>query len=160
MALACQPRVLVCDEPTANLDEAARHAFFGLVAKRPADAVLVLCSHRTEEVRQLVDRVIELSEGLVVRDERLTEVLGQRVLCRIDARIQAGDAPAERLRSLGFSHVVDDLWRRACTPAEKLDMIARLLENRSALVDLQVLDEESWAPVSRPDGSPAHSEVK
>lgn len=70
MALAAEPRILVCDEPTANLDERAREAFFGLVARRPADAVLILCSHRTEEVRQLVDRVVELRDGHIVRDAR------------------------------------------------------------------------------------------
>ena len=73
MALAAEPRILVCDEPTANLDAQAREAFFGLVARRPADAVLILCSHRTEEVRQLVDRVVELGDGRVVRDARWGE---------------------------------------------------------------------------------------
>jgi ABC-type multidrug transport system ATPase subunit len=145
MALASQPRVLVCDEPTANLDEAARHAFFGLVAQRPADAVLILCSHRTEEVRQLVDRVVELSEGHLVRDERLVEVLGQRALCRVEVRVQPGDAHAAPLSALGFLPVVGDLWRRSCTPGEKLGLVSRLLESRHLLSDLRVMDEEAWA---------------
>ncbi len=69
MALAAETPVLVCDEPTANLDEQAREAFFHEVNARPKTGILLLCSHRADEVRHLVDRVIELKEGRVVRDE-------------------------------------------------------------------------------------------
>ncbi len=68
IALAAEAPILVCDEPTANLDAAARAAFFAEVDSRPEGSVLVLCSHRVEEVSQLVDRVVELSDGRVVRD--------------------------------------------------------------------------------------------
>ncbi len=75
VALASQAPLLVCDEPTANLDAAARDTFFELVRQRPAGSALVLCSHRRDEVAQLVDRVVELSEGVVLRDGPADEVL-------------------------------------------------------------------------------------
>ena len=68
LALAADAPILVCDEPTANLDGDARAAFFADVEARPSDAVLVLCSHRVEEVRAMVDRVVELKDGRVLRD--------------------------------------------------------------------------------------------
>jgi len=68
LALAANTRVLVCDEPTANLDASARDAFFGMVAERPADSIFVVCSHRVDEVRRFVDRVIEMKDGKVRRD--------------------------------------------------------------------------------------------
>jgi len=70
LALATNAEVLVCDEPTANLDIAARNAFFELLAERPHEAASIFCSHRLEEVDPFVDRVIELKEGEVVRDDR------------------------------------------------------------------------------------------
>jgi ABC-type multidrug transport system ATPase subunit len=70
LALATKAEVLVCDEPTANLDVAAREAFFELLAQRPRGAISIFCSHRLEEVDPFVDRVIELEEGEVVRDDR------------------------------------------------------------------------------------------
>jgi ABC-2 type transport system ATP-binding protein len=76
LALTAEAPVLVCDEPTANLDPEARAAFFAEVNARPAGSVLVLCSHRVDEVRHLVDRVVELREGRVFRDAPLAEVLG------------------------------------------------------------------------------------
>ncbi len=69
-ALATGAEALVCDEPTANLDEAAREAFVQVIEQRPPDRVVVICSHRLEEVHKLVDRVIELRDGHVAKDER------------------------------------------------------------------------------------------
>jgi ABC-2 type transport system ATP-binding protein len=48
MALATEAPILVCDEPTANLDGEARAAFFEVLAERPKSSVVVLCSHRIE----------------------------------------------------------------------------------------------------------------
>jgi ABC-type multidrug transport system ATPase subunit len=73
LALAAEAPILACDEPTANLDGAAREAFFEIVAARPARSALILCSHRVEEVERLVTRVVELSEGRIARDEVIEE---------------------------------------------------------------------------------------
>jgi ABC-2 type transport system ATP-binding protein len=75
MALATEAPVLICDEPTANLDGEARASFFEQLAERPKTSIVVLCSHRVEEVRQLVRRVVELGDGKVVRDAPLEELL-------------------------------------------------------------------------------------
>lgn len=68
LALATEAPILVCDEPTANLDAAARAAFFKELASLPKARIVILCSHRSEELEGLVDRVIELAEGYVARD--------------------------------------------------------------------------------------------
>jgi len=73
LALAADAQILVCDEPTANLDAAARKAFFAEVDQRPKDAILVLCSHRIEEVRQLVDRAVLLRDGRLISDGRVED---------------------------------------------------------------------------------------
>jgi energy-coupling factor transporter ATP-binding protein EcfA2 len=61
--------VLVCDEPTANLDASARRAFFDEIAASWQGKVILLCSHRAEEVSGFVERVIELRDGRVVSDD-------------------------------------------------------------------------------------------
>lgn len=68
MALASEAPILVCDEPTANLDGDARQSFFEQIDERPAGGVLVVCSHREEEVARLVFRAISMADGRVVRD--------------------------------------------------------------------------------------------
>jgi ABC-2 type transport system ATP-binding protein len=75
LALAADAQVLVCDEPTANLDRTARGAFFEQVAARKKGSITVLCSHRVEEIERLVDRVVELDGGRVARDDSARAVL-------------------------------------------------------------------------------------
>lgn len=71
LALSVQAPVLVCDEPTASLDGDARAAFVQELDARPPGSIVLLCSHRVEEVRALVDRVVELADGKVRRDQAL-----------------------------------------------------------------------------------------
>jgi ABC-2 type transport system ATP-binding protein len=73
IALAAEAPILACDEPTANLDGEARAAFCAALAARPRSSVTILCSHRVEEVQLLVDRVIELCEGRIIRDGPLPD---------------------------------------------------------------------------------------
>lgn len=68
MALATEAPILVCDEPTANLDGDARASFLEQLEERPASSVVIMCSHRPEEVRHLVGRVVEMAEGRIVKD--------------------------------------------------------------------------------------------
>jgi len=65
VALGRDARVLVLDEPAANLDPAARKIFFDLLAERQYDATMLISSHRLDEVSSLVNRVIEMDMGKV-----------------------------------------------------------------------------------------------
>jgi ABC-2 type transport system ATP-binding protein len=68
IALSADAEVLICDEPTANLDRPSRAAFFDEVGARGENTITILCSHRAEEVSRLVSRVVELTDGRI--DER------------------------------------------------------------------------------------------
>lgn len=68
MALACDAPLLVCDEPTASMDEVSRSAFFEQVRGRPPGSVVLLCSHRADELSNMVTRVVELRDGRVHAD--------------------------------------------------------------------------------------------
>lgn len=70
LALATKADVLVCDEPTANLDISARTAFFEQLAERSHDSISIFCSHRLEEVEDFVGRIVELREGVIVHSGR------------------------------------------------------------------------------------------
>lgn len=74
LALSANADVLVCDEPTANLDVSARTAFFEQLAERPRAGISIFCSHRLEEVEGFVDRIVELREGALVRNERRSQL--------------------------------------------------------------------------------------
>jgi ABC-2 type transport system ATP-binding protein len=69
LALAAETRVLLCDEPTANLDPSARAAFVRVLDRLAEDRTVILCSHRAEELSDLAPRTIELRDGRVFRSE-------------------------------------------------------------------------------------------
>lgn len=75
MALAAETPILVCDEPTANLDAEARAAFGRALDERPSEGIVLMCSHRVEEVRLMVSRVVELEEGRVQSDAPVEDAL-------------------------------------------------------------------------------------
>mgnify|MGYP002378470027 FL=1 len=85
IALGRDARVLVMDEPAANLDPEARKIFFDLLAERQNDATMLISSHRLDEVSALVNRVVEMDMGKVVLDDRVADdvALTDTLACRI-----------------------------------------------------------------------------
>jgi len=73
LALASPVSLLILDEPTASLDRQARQRFFRVFEERAEGATLLLGSHRLDEVRRLVDRVVALEAGSVVMDGPIPE---------------------------------------------------------------------------------------
>jgi ABC-2 type transport system ATP-binding protein len=88
IALGRDAKVLVMDEPAANLDPQARKIFFELLAERAESVTMLISSHRINEVSALVTRVVELDTGKVVLDDRvaaeisLAGILTGRVISR------------------------------------------------------------------------------
>lgn len=70
-ALGKKPTILLMDEPSANLDPAARENFFDYLGKYNKEALLVLSSHRMAEISGLVNRVVEMDFGRIVIDKML-----------------------------------------------------------------------------------------
>lgn len=146
MALAAAAPVLVCDEPTANLDGDARAAFFEQLSERPDSSVVVLCSHRIEEVRQIVDRVVEMADGRVVRDTPLAEVLRELRAFRIEVTLRDGaDEARDRLLGRGFADAGRSRLAAQVSQSEKVELVTRLMkEHADVVVDLSVVPVEDF----------------
>ncbi len=66
LALLGDPPVLVMDEPTSNLDTAARSQLLHLLLEvKRAGKTIIFSSHRIEEVETLADRVLVMEKGQV-----------------------------------------------------------------------------------------------
>lgn len=79
MAMACQPSLIVADEPTTALDLLAASEIGRLLAglRRDSDTSLLLISHDLGMVAELADRVAVLYAGQIVESGPAPEVLGQ-----------------------------------------------------------------------------------
>jgi ABC-2 type transport system ATP-binding protein len=68
-ALGRNPEILLMDEPAANLDPKARKILFGYLFDFNPNALMIISSHRTDELENLVNRVVEMDLGKIVKDE-------------------------------------------------------------------------------------------
>ncbi|MGP3911392.1 ABC transporter ATP-binding protein [Nonomuraea sp. 10N515B] len=74
LAAACGARLLVLDEPTANLDIEAELEAFDRIRQVRGQATVVLISHRFSTVRK-ADRIVVLSGGRITEDGTHEELL-------------------------------------------------------------------------------------
>ena len=72
--LVCEPRLLLLDEPTSDLDPRGRREFKALLASIPA--ARLLASHDLDLVADLCTRVLVLDRGRIVADGPSADVLG------------------------------------------------------------------------------------
>jgi len=80
--LANQPEVLLLDEPTASLDQGARHEVEETILStlRTREVTCILVTHDPEQVRRLADRVLLLKAGSLVADGRVEEIFDAQSL--------------------------------------------------------------------------------
>lgn len=76
--LACQPGVLVLDEPTSNLDPTARRELLKILRQLAVTQVII--SHDLGFVAELCHRAIVLDSGRVVADRPVAQLLADREL--------------------------------------------------------------------------------
>lgn len=85
--LAMRPRILVCDEPTSQLDPGGVREVTGLLADlHRGGTTIVLVEHRTSLLAELATRILLLADGRVLADGSPGEVLGRPDLERLGVR--------------------------------------------------------------------------
>jgi microcin C transport system ATP-binding protein len=79
MALACNPKVLVADEPTTALDVSIRNQILELIDRLRAEAgmALLLITHDLNLVRRFADRVAVMERGVLVEQGPTAQVTQQ-----------------------------------------------------------------------------------
>jgi ABC-2 type transport system ATP-binding protein len=143
LALASRASLYVLDEPTASLDTQSRRDLFHLLSERTKDATLVLCSHRLEEIRTLVDRVMVLDEGRLAYLGPTEGYLDRMTLSTIDVQMKNG-SDDETLLQMGFQAGIGGWWSRTATRAEKLELIATLSRDlRDGVLNLLIRDADA-----------------
>ena len=141
LALAGRPELLVMDEPTASLDAATRAAFFEVCTELEG-VTLVLCSHRLEEIRHLVDRIVELEQGRVAAVQPVGDFVAASGRVVIECRFADGASPADdELSALGLKRIGDGVWTGVFDWEDKMPTVRALFERHgSTIVDLSVDD--------------------
>jgi len=143
IALGRDAKLLIMDEPAANLDPAARKIFFDLLAERQHNATMIISSHRIDEVASLVSRVIEMDLGKVVLDDKVADdvSLSGRFACRLVAR-RADAALAKALGAWQFAADATGLvWTGTVAGPDRLRFIGVLSRYVALIGDLSLREE-------------------
>jgi ABC-2 type transport system ATP-binding protein len=142
IALGRESELLVMDEPAANLDPEARHVFFQLLAQKKDQAAMLISSHRLDEVAPLVNRVIELDQGLVVLDDKVADLvdMASRLRCRIRL-VRAEAAFANVISEWGFvPSSGGTVWEGSIAGPDRLRFLG-VISRYAALLAGMAMDE-------------------
>ncbi len=128
IALGRDCRLLVLDEPAANLDPAARHNFFELLAERQERTSMIISSHRLDEVSGLVNRVVELDRGKIVLDDRVDGAADLTSVLACGITLDRPDAAfAKAIGQWGFrGENGDQIWRGQVAGPDRLRFLGVL----------------------------------
>lgn len=79
MALACQPQILLADEPTTALDVTVRGQILGLLSdlQRTHGMAVLMITHDLHLVRRFADRVAVMEHGVIVETGPVAEVFAK-----------------------------------------------------------------------------------
>jgi len=70
-ALIKNPKMIIADEPTGNLDSVTGEAIFDLLKKLSNDRLVVIVSHDIDSAYKYGDRIIKIDDGSLISDELL-----------------------------------------------------------------------------------------
>jgi len=140
IALGRDAQILMMDEPTASLDPAARKVLFDLLAEKQDDTLMLISSHRLDEVSGLVNRVIEMDRGKIILDDKvdddvhLTSVLN----CKITLS-QVEEAFAKSIVHWQFETDEDNLvWSGEIPGPDRLKFLGLLSRYAANLSGIEI----------------------
>ncbi|MDY0294692.1 MAG: ABC transporter ATP-binding protein/permease [Acholeplasmataceae bacterium] len=67
-ALVKEPKIILADEPTGSLDSDTGKQIFEVLKKLSLDKLVIVVSHDRDYAEKYGDRIIELSDGKIIRD--------------------------------------------------------------------------------------------
>jgi branched-chain amino acid transport system ATP-binding protein len=93
VVLACRPRVVLFDEPTAGMSAAETHRFSDLVASLPATVATVIIEHDLDVVFALADSISVLSAGRIIAEGTPRQVRDDSAVQEAYLRSDRGEEP-------------------------------------------------------------------
>jgi ABC-2 type transport system ATP-binding protein len=142
IALGRDTDILIMDEPAANLDPEARHIFFQLLAEKPKETIMLISSHRLDEVAALVNRVIEMDCGEVILDDHVEDLVDMtsQLFCRISV-LKEEPAFVNAIKEWSFSETVDaKIWEGVVAGPDRLRFLGMISRYAGLLSSITMND--------------------
>ncbi len=132
--------MLIMDEPTANLDPAARRILFELLSER-LDKAMIISSHRLEEVAMLINRVVEMDRGRIVLDDRVEEAADPALKLSAAITLRCADeAFARAIAQWGFAPADEArrAWRGQVAGPDRLRFLGMMARYAGLIVHFEL----------------------
>jgi len=140
MALLPDPALLLLDEPTTGMDVEGRRTFWSAIRRDAEQGRTVLfATHYLEEADQYADRIVLISQGLIVADGTGSEI--RALTSGRTVRATIPDADGATAESLAAIDGVDGVELRGDTVllhARDSDAVARYLLTETDARDLEI----------------------
>ena len=108
--LVMQPKILVLDEPTSQMDPIGTREVFGVIRKMAEQGMtVVLVEHKVEWIAQFADRVIALKDGQVLLEGTPGEVFTSPILEESGFGVSRYTSVARKAQQIG-------LWKKEGLP--------------------------------------------
>ena len=122
-AMAPAPKLLILDEPVANLDPMSREAVWKLIAdwRKQEGGTAIVCSHILAEMEEEATDFAIIDRGHVLRSGRVADLASETATFKIEVRgnTSAGNAPEiptpEKIRAALAAAGIDASVNRAGT---------------------------------------------
>ena len=167
-ALIKDPKIILADEPTGNLDSKTSRQVLDLLQQISKEKLVIIVSHDEESAQKYADRIIEIKDGSVIRDTgEITETPGttekfqlirSKLPTKESFRLGIGSLKHKKIRlcvtifltacALFFLGMADTMASFQMAKAHAKLMV----ENGKDLVSLQHLDSAStsWYSINLP----------
>ena len=152
-AMVNNPSLIVADEPTGNLDPETSEAIMAMLLElnQNGGTTVIICTHDSTMVDRMKQRVIEIDDGLVARDEKRSGYKGDQTDTSASAPQTARTSLYGGSRSVAFGddeEYGDNYDDPAYGPSEVIDHNAGLVFGEMAGGDVQkaVPAEELFEP--------------
>jgi energy-coupling factor transport system ATP-binding protein len=100
--LVMQPKVLVLDEPTSQMDPIGTRDVFGVIREMAERGMtVILAEHKVEWIAQFADRVIALKDGQILLDGTPSEVLTSPLLPEYGFGVSRYTSVARKAKEMG-----------------------------------------------------------
>ena len=84
-AIVKKPKVILCDEPTGNLDFITSQAILKCLKNISKDVLVLLVSHNLDDAYTYGSRIIELANGILVKDIKIDEAYNKSYVIKDDS---------------------------------------------------------------------------
>jgi ABC-2 type transport system ATP-binding protein len=145
LALGRKPKIILMDEPSANLDPKAREIFFQYLNDVSKESLMILSSHRMNEISTLVTRVVEMDLGKITLDDHL--IVSASTENKFNYEIVLKEINEDLTKILNDWHFTkqngDLIWQSDISESDNVKFMNIISRFSGIILDIKMVKKES-----------------